>query len=165
MQILIQNNLEITSKIIEIPGNLLKNTGKILEFCQSGNVGTLDLKSLKMPFYLSATVKVDTDNKRLLRLPCLQGDFDDKVPLLCQFLWGKSGAFVAQGSIHNCDLLGVNYSLNNGLYCNKVPSFTLAIWSTCVWTERFNNGLCTHFSRFCGLKSSRNSSRLINHRC
>ena len=29
---------------------------------------------------LSATIEVDTDNKRLLRLPCLQGDFDDKVP-------------------------------------------------------------------------------------
>ena len=35
------------------------------------------------------------------------------------FSVGESGAFVAQGSIHNCDLLGVNYSLNNGLYCNK----------------------------------------------
>ena len=44
-------------------------------------------------------------------------------------------------------------------------AFTPAIWSTIAWTEKFNNGLCTCFLRLCGLKSSRNSSRLKNRRC
>ena len=44
-------------------------------------------------------------------------------------------------------------------------TFTPAIWSTITWTEKFNNGLCTHFLRLRGLKSSRNSSRLKNRRC
>ena len=44
-------------------------------------------------------------------------------------------------------------------------AFTPVIWSTIAWTEKFNNGLCTHFLQLCGLKSSRNSSRLKNHRC
>ena len=144
-------------------------------------------------------------------------------------------------SIHTCYLLGVNYGvihlLNNGLYCTKLLSGCI---QTCylvnfAWTEKFNNGLCTHFYHppkklwegnvftpvhsvhkgvgcmmslpvwlhgpsggsayweglappywhlvavtkvggthptgmhsclwSCGLKSSRNSSRLINHRC
>ena len=39
------------------------------------------------------------------------------------------------------------------------------ICSTFVWTEKFNNGLCTHFSGLHGLKSSGNSSYLINCRC
>ena len=39
-------------------------------------------------------------------------------------------------------------------------AFTPAIWSTIAWSEKFNNGLCTHFLRLRGLKSSRNSSRL-----
>ena len=49
------------------------------------------------------------------------------------------------------------------LYC--MGAFTPAIWSTIAWTEKFNNGLCTHFLRLHGLKSSRNSSRLKNRRC
>ena len=44
-------------------------------------------------------------------------------------------------------------------------TFTHVIWSTIAWTEKFNNGLCTHFLQLCGLKSSRNSSCLKNHRC
>ena len=44
-------------------------------------------------------------------------------------------------------------------------AFTPAIWSTIAWTEKFNNGLCTHFLWLRGLKSSRNSSRLKNRRC
>ena len=44
-------------------------------------------------------------------------------------------------------------------------AFTPAIWSTIAWTEKFNNGLCTHFLRLRGLKSSCNSSRLKNRRC
>ena len=44
-------------------------------------------------------------------------------------------------------------------------AFTPVIWSTIAWTEKFNNGLCTHFLQLCGLKSSRNSSRLKNRRC
>ena len=39
-------------------------------------------------------------------------------------------------------------------------AFTPVIWLTIVWTEKFNNGLCTHFLGLHGLKSSRNSSRL-----
>ena len=46
-----------------------------------------------------------------------------------------------------------------------IGAFTPAIWSTIAWTEKFNNWLCTHFLRFHGLKSSRNSSRLKNRRC
>ena len=38
---------------------------------------------------------------------------------------------------------------------------TFSIWSTFAWTEK----LCTHFSRLCGLNSSRNSSRLVNLKC
>ena len=41
-------------------------------------------------------------------------------------------------------------------------AFTPVIWSTIAWTEKFNNGLCTHFLRLHGLKSSRNSSHLKN---
>ena len=44
-------------------------------------------------------------------------------------------------------------------------AFTPAIWSTIVWTEKFSNGLCTHFLPLHGLKSSRNSSCLKNRRC
>ena len=33
-------------------------------------------------------------------------------------------------------------------------AFTPAIWSTIAWTEKFNNGLCTHFLQLRGLKSS-----------
>ena len=44
-------------------------------------------------------------------------------------------------------------------------AFTPAIWSTTAWTEKFNNGLCTHFLRLHRLKSSRNSSRLKNRSC
>ena len=44
-------------------------------------------------------------------------------------------------------------------------AFTPTIRSTIVWTEKFNNGLCIHFLRLRGLKSSRNSSRLNNRRC
>ena len=51
------------------------------------------------------------------------------------------GDTVLYGCIHTCDLVN---------YC---------------WTEKFNNGLCTHFLQLCGLKSSRNSSRLKNRRC
>ena len=29
-------------------------------------------------------------------------------------------------------------------------AFTPAIWSTIAWTEKFNNGLCTHFLRLRG---------------
>ena len=43
--------------------------------------------------------------------------------------------------------------------------FTPVIWSTIAWTEKFNNGLCTHFLQLRGLKSSRNSSCLKNRRC
>ena len=52
---------------------------------------------------------------------------------------------VSLGSIHTCDLLDVDYSLNNGLCCTNGGPFTLTIWSTLAWTEKFNNGLCTHF--------------------
>ena len=41
---------------------------------------------------------------------------------------------------------------------------TPVIWLTIAWTEKFNNGLCTHFLQLHGLKSSRNSSRLIYRR-
>ena len=44
-------------------------------------------------------------------------------------------------------------------------AFTLAIWSTIGWTEKFNNGICTHLLLLHRLKSSRNSSCLNNHRC
>ena len=44
-------------------------------------------------------------------------------------------------------------------------AFTPVIWSTIAWTEKFNNGLCTHFLRLRRLKISRNSSRLKNRRC
>ena len=44
-------------------------------------------------------------------------------------------------------------------------AFTPVIWSTIAWTEKFNNGLCTHFLRLRGLKSSHNSSCLKNRRC
>ena len=43
-------------------------------------------------------------------------------------------------------------------------AFTPVIWSTIAWTEKFNNGLCTHL-RLHGLKSSRNSSCLKNRKC
>ena len=46
-----------------------------------------------------------------------------------------------------------------------MSAFTPAIWSTIAWTEKFNNGSCTHFLQLHGLKSSRNSSRLKNRRC
>ena len=38
----IQNCLDIMNNE-KIPGNLLKKPGKIMEFCQSGKVGTLQL--------------------------------------------------------------------------------------------------------------------------
>ena len=41
----------------------------------------------------------------------------------------------------------------------------LAIWPTFAWTGKLNKELCTFFSQLCGLKSSRNSSRLRNCRC
>ena len=44
-------------------------------------------------------------------------------------------------------------------------TFTPVIWSTIAWTEKLNNGLCTHFLQLRGLKSSHNSSRLKNCRC
>ena len=44
-------------------------------------------------------------------------------------------------------------------------AFTPAIWSTIALTEKFSNGLCTHFLQMHGLKSACNSSRLKNHRC
>ena len=44
-------------------------------------------------------------------------------------------------------------------------TFTLAFRSPFVWTCKFNNGLCVHFSQLPGLKSSRNSSCLINRWC
>ena len=44
-------------------------------------------------------------------------------------------------------------------------TFTPVICSTIAWTEKFNNGLCTHFLRLHELKRSRNSSRLKNLRC
>ena len=48
----------------------------------------------------------------------------------------------------------------------QMSAFTLRyIWETFAWTEMFNNGLCAHFSRLSGLKSSRNSSPLLNRRC
>ena len=52
-------------------------------------------------------------------------------------------------------------------HLNNVLSgtFTPAIWSTFVWTEMFNNGLCIHFRRLRGATKSHNSSRLINRRC
>ena len=34
-----------------------------------------------------------------------------------------------------------------------------------MWTEKFNNGLSAHVLQLHGLKNSRNSSYLINHRC
>ena len=46
-----------------------------------------------------------------------------------------------------------------------MEAFKLAIWSIFVWTEKFNDKLCIHFSQLPVLKSSRNSSRLINQRC
>ena len=65
------------------------------------------------------------------------------------------------GSIHACNLLGVNYSLNNGLYSTKWGHSHLLFGQIFAWTEKFNNGLCTDFSWFCGL----NSFRLINRKC
>ena len=41
-------------------------------------------------------------------------------------------------------------------------TFYLVIFA---WTEKFNNGLCTNFLWLCGLKSSHNSSSLINFGC
>ena len=67
-------------------------------------------------------------------------------------------------SIHTCDLLDVNYSLDGGLYCTKWVHSHL-LFGQLLPGLKFNNGLCTHFSRLCGLKSTRNSSRLINRRC
>ena len=48
---------------------------------------------------------------------------------------------------------------------NQVGGFTLAIWSTSAWIEKFNNGLFTHFSWLHGLKSTCDSSHLINRWC
>ena len=66
------------------------------------------------------------------------------------------------------DLLGgnhcTNYQLNNGLLYSA-GTFALTNWSTFVWTDKFNNGLCTHFLRFHGLKISPNSSHPINRKC
>ena len=76
----------------------------------------------------------------------------------------------------------MNCSLNNGLFRIKWTHSHLlfgvdwkvwtAIWCglksvDCyfVWTEKFRYGLCSHFSRLCGLKNSRNSSRLVNRMC
>ena len=70
----------------------------------------------------------------------------------------------ALGSIHTCDLLDVNDSLDGGLYCTKWVHSHL-LFGQLLPGLKFNNGLCTHFSRLCGLKSTRNSSRLINRRC
>ena len=44
-------------------------------------------------------------------------------------------------------------------------AFTLTIWSSFVYIEKFNNGLYTHLSWLLGPKSSCNSSHLINLRC
>ena len=46
-----------------------------------------------------------------------------------------------------------------------MDTFTLGIWSTFAWTEKFNNGLCTYFSQLHGLKSSCNISPITNLRC
>ena len=46
-----------------------------------------------------------------------------------------------------------------------MDAFTPVISSTIAWTEKLNNGLCTHFLRLRGLKTSRNSSCLNNRRC
>ena len=55
--------------------------------------------------------------------------------------------------------------MNSTLNFIRSHAFTLAIWSTFAWAEKFNNGLCTHFSQLRGLKSSRYSSHLVNRRC
>ena len=56
---------------------------------------------------------------------------------LCK-LFAKMGCIVLSGCIHTCYLV----------------SF--------LWTEKFNNALCTHLLCLIELKSSRNNSRLIN---
>ena len=74
-----------------------------------------------------------------------------------RFVWTEpkvqfGNRIIIQRFIHTCDLLGMNYSLNNGLYCAKrVHSHLL-----------FGQLLHQHFSRLRGLKSSYNSLRLIN---
>ena len=70
------------------------------------------------------------------------------------------------GSVHACDLLGVNYcvnySLNNGSYCKKGGTFT---HSNFACTEKFHNALCIQFLLLRGLKRSHNHSRLMNRMC
>ena len=50
---------------------------------------------------------------------------------------GQHGDSTPLGSIHTCDLSGVNYSLNNGLYCTHWAHSHLIF----VWTEK----LCTYY--------------------
>ena len=63
----------------------------------------------------------------------------------------------------------MNYLLNNGSYCTKLAHSHFLFGQLFAPTEKFNNGLCTHFARLRGLRSSRNSllrnSRLINLLC
>ena len=76
----------------------------------------------------------------------------------------------ALGCIHTCDFLhycvNLTFRLSKWVTLYYMGAFTPAIWSTIAWTEKFKNGLCTHFLRLHGLKSSHNSPCLKNlHRC
>ena len=60
---------------------------------------------------------------------------------MCQISW-RFLMLHFLGSIHTCDLLGVNYWLKMGC---TVDTFTLVTWATFTWTEKFNNGVVYPF--------------------
>ena len=68
------------------------------------------------------------------------------------------------GSIHTCDLLGVNYLLlNNGLYCTKWAHSHLLFGQLYItWNGMFNNVFFTNFSWMCWPKSSRLINKWMN---
>ena len=72
-------------------------------------------------------------------------------------------------SINTCGLLDVNSCVNlslcNIFYCTKWMHSHLLFCQLFVWTEKSNNGFCTHFLWLHGIKTSRNSACLINCRC
>ena len=68
------------------------------------------------------------------------------------------------GSIHTCDLLGVNYLLNKGLYCTKWL-YSHLLFGQCLPGLRSSIMGVYPFLRLYGLNSSVNSSRLMNFRC
>ena len=71
---------------------------------------------------------------------------------------------MVSGSIHTCDLLSVNYLLNNGLYCPKW-SHSHLLFGQCLPGLRSSITGVYQFLRLYGLNSLGNRSRLMNFRC